>query len=139
MIVQTFSPDHPAILAASRHDYLQFVEKELPLRQVLDYPPYSKMLRVVFRGPDEQAVKRFAEEFTTKLRRELEAKQEAKFRLLGPAPAPFAKLRSLYRFHIHLHAHDTELMRKALSQAVTGLKTPDQIQWIVDIDPLDML
>ena len=90
-------------------------------------------------SPDEQAAKRFAEEFTTKLRRELEEKQGAKFRLLGPAPAPFAKLRSLYRFHIHLHAHDTELMRKALSQAVTGLKTPDQIQWIVDIDPLDML
>ena len=139
VIVQTFSPDHPAILAASRHDYLQFVEKELPLREVLDYPPYSKMLRVVFRGPDEQATKRFAEEFTAKLRRELETKQGAKFRLLGPAPAPFAKLRALYRFHIHLHIHDTELMRRALSQTITGTKTPDQIQWIVDIDPLDML
>ena len=139
VIVQTFNPDHPAIVAASRHDYSQFVDKELPIREVLDYPPFSKMLRIVFRGPDENATKRFAEEFTAKFRRELEAQKGGKFRLLGPAPAPKAKLLTFYRFHIHLHIHDAELMRQALSQTITGLKTPDQIQWIVDIDPLDML
>jgi len=139
VIVQTFNPDHPAILAAARHDYAQFVAGELPLREVLDYPPYSKMLRVVFRGAEENATKRFAEEFTAKLRRELESHTDEKFRLLGPAPAPFAKLRSFYRFHIHLHAHVAELMRQTLLRTVAALKTPDPIQWIVDIDPLDML
>ncbi len=139
VIVQTFNPDHPAIIAASQHDYLQFVEKELPVREVLGYPPFTKMLRFVFRGPDENATKQFADTFADKLRGVLEQMKQCKFRLLGPAPAPLAKLRSFYRFHLHLHLDSDELMRTVLTQTITGLKTPDTIQWIVDIEPLDML
>ncbi len=73
VIVQTFNPDHPAILAAAGHDYHRFVEQELPFRETLGYPPYSKMARIVFRGPDEEATLRFAKELTDRLRQELES------------------------------------------------------------------
>ncbi|MDD3587877.1 MAG: primosomal protein N', partial [Thermoguttaceae bacterium] len=47
VIVQTYNPDHAAIIAASQHDYHGFVEKELELRRGLLYPPYSSMIRIV--------------------------------------------------------------------------------------------
>ena len=41
VLVQTFSPDHPAIQAAVRHDYAAFAAGELPIRQMLRYPPFA--------------------------------------------------------------------------------------------------
>ena len=51
VVVQTFSPDHPAILAAQRHDYIMFANQELPVRREFGYPPYVAMVRIVVRGP----------------------------------------------------------------------------------------
>ncbi len=50
VLVQTFSPDHPAIRAAVRHDYAAFAAQELPLREMLHYPPFAAMIRLVIRG-----------------------------------------------------------------------------------------
>ena len=50
VLVQTFSPDHPAIQAAVRHDYAAFAAGELPIRQMLRYPPFASMIRLVVRG-----------------------------------------------------------------------------------------
>src|SRR6185312_1328815 len=60
VLVQTFSPDHPAILAAVRHDYKQFADRELPLRRMLGYPPFAAMIRVVVRGTRETITQEFA-------------------------------------------------------------------------------
>ena len=64
---------------------------------------------------------------------------EAGARVLGPAPAPFSKLRGKYRFQIQLQAPDGEKLRAAARQATAGAKPPEGVQWIVDVDPLDML
>ena len=55
VLVQTFSPDHPAIRAAVRHDYAAFAAQELPLREMLHYPPFAAMIRLVIRGESEAA------------------------------------------------------------------------------------
>jgi primosomal protein N' (replication factor Y) len=51
VLVQTFSPDHPAIQAAVRHDYAAFAAGELPMRQMLRYPPFAAMIRLVVAAP----------------------------------------------------------------------------------------
>lgn len=144
VIVQTFSPDHPAILAAARHDYENFVGQELPVRKLLGYPPYTRMVRIVVRGEDETRTSEFAKLFAESLRKENETLSHthapgSSFKMLGPAPAPFAKLRGLYRFHIHLHALDGDLLRETVRTVSLRLKTPKEIQWIIDVDPIDML
>ena len=60
VLVQTFSPDHPAIQAAVRHDYSAFADRELPLRRLLGYPPFAAMIRVVVRGTRETITQEFA-------------------------------------------------------------------------------
>lgn len=65
--------------------------------------------------------------------------ENAGARVLGPAPAPFAKLRGKYRFQIQVQAADGDRLRRAIRRATADRKAPEEIQWIVDIDPVDML
>jgi primosomal protein N' (replication factor Y) len=138
VLVQTFSPDEPAIVAASHHDYAAFAAGELPLREMLSYPPFAEMARLVVRGPVEQVANEFAGYLAQRLTAAL-AQQEARARLLGPAPAPVSKLRGLYRFQIQIQGPDGDQLRAAVRLATADLKPPEHVQWIVDIDPLDML
>jgi primosomal protein N' (replication factor Y) len=138
VLVQTFNPDHPAIVAAVRHDYAAFAAGELPMRQMLKYPPFSSMIRLVIRGPVEITAQTFAknlaEQFTAALKAE-----SADARVLGPAPAPFAKLRGLYRYQIQIQGQDGEKLRTVVKKITTDMKPPDDVQWIVDVDPVDMM
>jgi primosomal protein N' (replication factor Y) len=138
VLVQTFNPDHPAILAAVRHDYAAFAAAELPIRKLLAYPPFSSMVRIVVRGPVEEAAKEYAGEAAAGLRAALE-RGEGHARVLGPAPAPFSKLRGKYRFQIQLQGPDGDELRRAVVEATAKMKPLDEVQWIADVDPLDML
>ena len=133
-MVQTFNPDHPAIQAAVRHDYKAFADGELPVRQMFSYPPYAAMARFVVRGPGEKATEQFAQTLVEALDAE-----NANARVLGPAAAPFAKLRGKYRFQIQAQAPQCDRLLDAVRQATADLKPPKGVQWIVDVEPLDML
>ena len=138
VLVQTCEPDHPAIRAAIRHDYALFSAEELPMRKALGYPPYGAMVRILVRGPVEMATREFAASIGERI---AAACREAdfRFRLLGPAPAPFAKLRGKYRFAIQLQAEDPLALSRAVRAATEEIKTPEQVQWIADVDPLEMM
>ena len=138
VLVQTCEPDHPAIRAAIRHDYALFSAGELPLRKALGYPPYGAMVRILVRGPVEMATREFAAALGERIGT---ACREADFlfRLLGPAPAPFAKLRGKYRFAIQLQAADPLALSRTVRSATEDVKTPEEVQWIADVDPLEMM
>lgn len=138
VLVQTFSPDHPAIVAAAHHDFVMFARQELPIRRDFGYPPFASLLRIVIRGPHEQTTEQFANEFGRRLRERMEA-EKCEARLRGPAPAPIAKLRGLFRFHLLLQSPDKEVLRTLARNAAAGIQPPADVQWIADVDPLDML
>jgi primosomal protein N' (replication factor Y) (superfamily II helicase) len=93
---------------------------------------------VVARGNRESTTKALAEEISARLQA-IASKAPTPIRILGPAPAPMAKLRGDYRYQIQLHAADGELLRDAVRRATGDLKCPDGVAWIVDVDPLDMM
>jgi primosomal protein N' (replication factor Y) (superfamily II helicase) len=138
VLVQTFSPEHPAILAALRHDYEMFAHNELPNREEYGYPPFASMVRLVVRGPVETMAEAFADDLAERLGKANEARGEAA-RILGPSPAPISKLRGKHRFHMLLIAPEGDLLRTLVREATKAVKPPEDVQWIVDIDPLDML
>ncbi len=138
VLVQTFNPDHLAIQAAVRHNYARFADAELPTRQTHGYPPFAAMLRVVVRGPAEQTVRGFAEHLADQIRHAC-GRQQTTVRILGPAAAPIPKLRGKFRFHFQLQSPMAEPLRAAVHQATAGIQAPDGVQWIADVDPLDML
>jgi len=59
--------------------------------------------------------------------------------VLGPAPAPIARIRGQFRFQIQVQGEDGPSLRHAVQVAVDDLQPPEGIQWIADVDPLDML
>ena len=135
VLVQTYSPDHPAIRAAVTHDYEGFARSELPERQRYDVPPYGRIVRLIARGPNEPAVSAYMDDLAALIR----AAADSSVRLLGPAPAPIIKIRNLYRFHLQLRCPHSRPLQ-LLANTVPGQHpTPHGIELAIDVDPLSML
>ena len=100
--------------------------------------PYASMVRLVVRGPVEAVAAQFALHVAQRLRAAVDSlRLEA--RVLGPAPAPLARLRGKFRFQIQAHGLDGETLRAAVRQCTAGVQPPEGVQWIADVDPLEML
>jgi primosomal protein N' (replication factor Y) len=137
VVVQTSTPDHPAIRAAAVHDYEAFVRSELPIREQLLYPPYGSIVRIVVRSASERAAADWAGLVAERLRAESAAVPA--IRVLGPAPAPIARLRDRFRWHVQVHGPDGRQLRDVVRRASGALRAPDDVAWIADVDPVDML
>jgi primosomal protein N' (replication factor Y) (superfamily II helicase) len=140
VIVQTFSPEHPAIEAASHHDYEKFATEEMLNRRKFNYPPLGSVARIIIRG----SIEKVTESVADSLRDRLEAarnKLGVEVRILGPAPPPMAKLRGKYRFHILLQAIQAGELGETIRRATDGfvIAEKDDVQFVVDIDAIDML
>jgi primosomal protein N' (replication factor Y) len=138
VLVQTFSPEHPAIQAAVHHDYAAFAREELPMRKMMRYPPFTTLVRLVVRGPQELTAAAFAKTLAERLVATLEA-AGVDARVLGPAPAPFARLRGLYRFQIQVQGPEGEQIRRAVRETTQAADPPEEVQWIADVDAVEML
>ena len=138
VLVQTYTPEHPAIMAASKHDFLNFASEELKKREHFGYPPYGHLGRIIIRGPELTATESFADSFAAKLQT-TRTLQGIDARMLGPAPPPLAKLRGKFRFHIILHTDQPEPLNRLIVRTIADIKPPKDIQFVVDIDPMDTL
>jgi len=137
VLVQTASPDHPAIVAASRHDFRQFAGAELANRIALGYPPASHLIRLIFRGPQPSTVEAWADEMVRRLRAEADRRQLTA-RMLGPAPCPLERVQGRSRFHALLLSQDGAGLRTLVREVLLPVPTPRDIQWQADVDPLEM-
>ena len=138
VLVQTFSPDHPSILAAVEHDYERFAAAELQVREQYGYPPLASVVRLVFRGEAELPTQQFAEAVGERIEATL-ATSATSARVLGPVAAPIAKLRNKYRFHMLLQTQKLPAVRAAIRAAQAAVKPPAGVQWVIDIDAISML
>lgn len=110
VVVQTYNPDHYAVQWASRHDYGQFYQDEIEYRKATGYPPFTDLWLLVFEGSDLDEVRRDAEAVARELRQSGLEEQ-----VLGPAPAPLAKVRGNFRFHL--------LIKQDRSQSESDIST----------------
>lgn len=135
VIVQTYTPYHPAIQAARRLDYDGFCDQELEFRRQLGYPPFSHLVCVTLQGVSEERVRFFGEHFMENLRPLLNPRVVAG----GPVPAPVARAKGKYRFQIMLRAPATKLMTGPLRQVLKDFKWPKDISCAVDVDAYSLL
>jgi primosomal protein N' (replication factor Y) len=138
VVVQTFSPDHPTIQLASRHDFLSFAAAELGHREKFGYPPYGYLSRMIIRGPVEKAAEDFAKSAGQMLNKHRELIDKS-IRILGPSVPPIARLRGLYRFHILISGTDGATMNRLLTRCAADLNPSKDIQYVIDVDALDMM
>jgi primosomal protein N' (replication factor Y) len=112
VLVQTYHPEHYAIQCARTHDYMGFVAKELQYRQWMHYPPSSVLANVILQGDTLQEAAAYA----NALGRWFAASRLDKVRVLGPAAAPIARLKRIYRFHFVLKAERRDALGRTLRE-----------------------
>jgi primosomal protein N' (replication factor Y) len=135
VIVQTFAPDHPAIHAAAEHDYQQFAQFELPVRERFGVPPYGRLVRLIGRGPVEKAVLDYMEKLAEAFRNE----GHASVCVLGPAPAPILKIRNQFRFHLQLRCPTSKPLQTLVNTVPARQLAPHGVDLAIDVDPITML
>ncbi len=133
VIVQTYNPEHYAVTAGLKQDYEEFFRQELSMRKELFYPPYSRIVKLLFQDEDEEMakgkgrrlVKAFEERF----------KGDKRQVIVGPSPAVIAKFRNIYRFVVLIKTADLPTVQEFLREQKLHLRT----EVAIDIDPITML
>ncbi|MFZ3213854.1 MAG: primosomal protein N', partial [Terriglobales bacterium] len=137
VILQTYFPEHYAVRFAERHDYRGFYEKELQYRRWMHYPPFTALANVLVRSDElAQALK-----YSGTLGRWLEENPPQGVRVLGPASAPLARLKSEYRYHFILKSQSRERLNTVL-RALLDFAAAEKIprgKLVVDVDPVSLL
>jgi primosomal protein N' (replication factor Y) len=130
VIIQTFSPEHYAIRAAAKHDYVSFYEKEIDYRRQLRNPPFSQLALLTYSHTNDTLCQREAERTRDHLIAERDAKGIADLNLIGPAPSFIHRLRGRFRWQLILRG-------TGLSTFLSPIPFPQG--WTIDIDPVSLL
>ena len=143
VMVQTYTPEHPCIALAAKHDYGSFAKLELAFRKEHQYPPYQRLARVIVRSEKEQAANDFAETlaggFKQAVARQSKPGEPPAVRVLGPAECPVFKLQDYYRFHFQLQAENSGVLHAVLREVLTIAKPSGGVEYQVDVDPYSMM
>lgn len=131
VLIQTFHPTHYSVTTAAARDYDAFYERELAERRDLGYPPHGELVRLLFEGADAAAVDRLARVFTEALAR------QAGLAVLGPVPAPVARLRGRVRVHSLVKAADGAAARRAIGELMERVPLRGGVELAVDVDPYE--
>ena len=136
VLIQTLNPDHYAIRCAAAQNYEMFYPTEIQFRRLMWYPPFGALANVVVRSPrEEEALTRSAA-----LGRLLNPPPEG-VRVLGPAPAAMARLKTEYRYQMLLKAPSrkrlSEVLREVRGFAVAERWNPANL--LIDVDPMTLL
>jgi primosomal protein N' (replication factor Y) len=137
VLVQTYHPDHYAIECAAKHDFHTFVEREMKYRKWMHYPPYAALANIIIQSSRLEEAAGWA----ASLGRWFQSTHLDGVRVLGPATAPIARIKRIYRFHLVVKAGKRQALartlRLALAQADT-LSIPRR-HLIVDVDAVNLM
>jgi primosomal protein N' (replication factor Y) len=134
--VQSFTPFHPAIQYARRHDFIGFYDQEIEFRQELRYPPVGRVALLTLRGRSEDRVRFFSDH----LRKEMDvlANELGDAVVAGPAPAPLLRAENYYRYQIMIRTPRMPQLSRQLSSKIDSLQIPEDLRLIIDIDPMSL-
>lgn len=127
-IVQTYQPEHPAIVAAASGERDAFYDAELALRERFGSPPFGRLVKLTVGLADPAAAEREAGEMAARLRART-AERGLRVAVVGPAPAYIARRADRWRWNVVLRGTDPVALLDG------GLDAP----WSVDVDPESLL
>ncbi len=141
VIVQTYSPEHYAIVQAAKQNYEDFYLREIQLRKLLNYPPYCDLFEIIFAGQEEKKVIDAAKHCEKRLKEALE--EEDNKNIFTPKPAPIYKLGENFRYHILIkcpkgrrnkYALEIDKIRKEVS-----MNKKNKYNMYIDVNPYSFI
>ena len=121
-VIQTYSPEHYAIVTAAAQDYAAFYEEEIRYRELMGYPPVENLLAVLVSCEDEELLDRgcrYLKEFSMRFR------EKAQASVIGPASPGIDKIKDIYRRVLYIKAPDYGML--------TAVK--DRLEQYIEINP----
>ena len=164
VFVQAFTPFHPAIQYARRHDFTGFYEQEIEFREQLKYPPVSRVALLTLKGRNEDKVKFSAEHLKRSWKRSCESTtphpsprtpvSQSGGRQTGDCGLKTGDVQGLdscrsgagavaargnfYRYQIMLRTRAMSKLSQTLAKIIETLALPDDVTLAVDIDPVNL-
>ena len=129
-VVQTYQPEHYALEYAKNHDYENFYENEISIRQMLKNPPFNDFILIMMQGENESSI-------IYELGRIAKRLSWRGLNVMGPVPAPYSKIKNKYRWRIIIRHHKAaELLELLHTIADYYAKSDNQL--FIDINPNSM-
>ena len=135
VLIQSHEPGNDTIDYASKLDFAGFSAFDLEFRQLLDYPPFSRIILLHFRGADPIQV----QDFAAKIAEQLTPFLHDDVKLTGPVPAPIERIKGQYRFQIMLKGRKLRQLREAVRELALHRPIPKGVDFYVDVDPQNLL
>ncbi len=133
VVVQTYNPEHYAVQAGANQDYQSFYEAEIVYRKALCYPPYGQMIKLTVQAKEESMARSQAEQIIKELRSLMEDSKTVE--IIGPFPAPIAKLNDIFRMNIIIKAKDVASVRTHITSMGLTIR-PDVM---IDVEPVSIM
>jgi len=143
VMIQTRRPDHPVLQRVCAHDYEGFMEAEMESRRSYNYPPFSRLVLLLFSASNEGKAAAAAAAWHNELRR-----HATFFTCYPPQPALIHKINNRYRQHLLLRvdknadpdgARLAALLRATSEQIIRTKKQSASVRVDIDVDPQSMI
>lgn len=135
VVIQTYWPDHPAIVAAATNQPELFYAPEREVRAELGYPPFGRLCNVHIRGRDRDTVARCASDAADRLKSHV----PEGWVVIGPSPAPLSRVKGVWRWHVLVKAPAVGQVGPVVSAALGAVKRPGEVSVTADVDAYDLL
>jgi len=135
-IIQTYDPNSGILKYAAEQNYDHFYQSELPSRKQLGYPPYGKLIRLIFSGDDQGITRKQASYFANQVRSQTSAIQ-----VLGPAVTGIFRLKNKYHYQVVLKGRFTSKLKAYFRQYIENhsVKGTYKVSIKIDVDPREMV
>lgn len=134
VVIQTYQPEHYAVMHAASQDYLGFYEEEVLYRTFSSYPPVCHMLMVMVTGKEEEAVIQAAQNMVVCVKEYFK-----NCITVGPSAAGISKINDIYRQIFMIKAKEEEMLIqiKDLLEAQPERKAEKDISVLFDFNPIN--
>ena len=137
VIVQTYLPKNETIRLAARGDLETFYNKELEARKMLGFPPFTRLIRLVFRARSSAKSRSAAAGFAQILSEQEEAGTDVE--ILGPVECPLSVIAGNHRNHLIFRSRNFKNVHALVRQSLQRFQTPSGVYVEVDVDPVSLL
>ena len=135
VILQTYRPDSAVIRLAAAADAEAFYRLELDARRELGFPPFTRLVRIVFRSKEKGRAAAAARDFAERAGPFLPVDAE----LLGPAECPLGMIAGMIRWQVIVRAAELGPLHKAMATLLSDFKVPASVRVEADVDPVNLM
>ncbi len=137
---QTYNPEYYALESAKSQNYIEFYKKEIIAREEFDYPPFSRIVRLILSSINNFRAEKSAQEIVLRMNTMTQKYGiSERIEVLGPTPCVIEKINGQYRFQILIKNKLDEKGHRFISSFLNKITMPKDIKLTIDVDPLDIL